>query len=64
MIKVHRVSTFFRDTCEIYYERDLTTHTKWGILSMLGFTEYILYTFSKEKTFNYTKISLDKPPRV
>ena len=45
MIKVHRVSTENAQSPQIYYERDLTDRSEWGILSMLGFTEYILYTF-------------------
>ena len=45
MIKVHRVSTENLTHLTFYYERDLTIPIEWGILSMLGFTEYILYTF-------------------
>ena len=45
MIKVHRISAENAQSSQIYYERDLTIPIEWGILSMLGFTEYILYTF-------------------
>ena len=45
MIKVHTVSAENAQSSQIYYERDLTIPIEWGILTMLGFTEYILYTF-------------------
>ena len=45
MIKVHRHTPENRRDAQIYYERDLTLPIEWGILSMLGFIEYILYTF-------------------
>ena len=43
MIQVCRVSPENAQYAQNYFERDLTMHSEWGILTMLGFNKYILY---------------------